>query len=95
MVICTAAGSTYENGYIYGSRSEDKMAVYTAARPTFENEYIHGNRVQSLHDYIHGLKMNIYTTAVFNVTWLYGQRYINITRNEIGPKSGQKDCRKF
>ena len=22
-----------------------------------------------------------------------GQRYINITRNEIGPKSGQKDCR--
>ena len=24
-----------------------------------------------------------------------GQRYINITRNEIGPKSGQKDCRKF
>ena len=24
-----------------------------------------------------------------------GQRYINITRNEIGPKSGQKNCRKF
>ena len=24
-----------------------------------------------------------------------GQRYINITRNAIGPKSGQKDCRKF
>ena len=24
-----------------------------------------------------------------------GQRYINFTRNEIGPKSGQKDCRKF
>ena len=22
-----------------------------------------------------------------------GQRYINITRNAIGPKSGQKDCR--
>ena len=26
---------------------------------------------------------------------LPGQRYINITRNAIGPKSGQKDCRKF
>ena len=26
---------------------------------------------------------------------LHGQRYINITRNAIGPKSGQKDCRKF
>ena len=25
----------------------------------------------------------------------FGQRYINITRNAIGPKSGQKDCRKF
>ena len=24
-----------------------------------------------------------------------GQRYINITRNATGPKSGQKDCRKF
>ena len=24
-----------------------------------------------------------------------GQRYINITRHAIGPKSGQKDCRKF
>ena len=24
-----------------------------------------------------------------------GQRHINITRNAIGPKSGQKDCRKF
>ena len=24
-----------------------------------------------------------------------GQRYINITGNAIGPKSGQKDCRKF
>ena len=24
-----------------------------------------------------------------------GQRYINITRNAIGLKSGQKDCRKF
>ena len=23
------------------------------------------------------------------------QRYINITRNAIGPKSGQRDCRKF
>ena len=22
-----------------------------------------------------------------------GQRYINITRNAIGPKSGQKDCK--
>ena len=52
----------------YGSRSEDKMAIYTAARPTFENEYIHGIRVQSLHGYILGLKMNIYTAAVFNVT---------------------------
>ena len=47
------------------------MAIYTAARPTFENEYIHGIRVQSLHGYILGLKMNIYTAAVFNVTWLY------------------------
>ena len=28
-------------------------------------------------------------------TKLAGQRYINITRNAIGPKSGQKDCRKF
>ena len=26
---------------------------------------------------------------------LKGQRYINITRNAIGLKSGQKDCRKF
>ena len=26
---------------------------------------------------------------------LSGQRYINITRNAIDPKSGQKDCRKF
>ena len=26
---------------------------------------------------------------------LIGQRYINITRNAIGPKSGKKDCRKF
>ena len=25
----------------------------------------------------------------------FGQRYINITGNAIGPKSGQKDCRKF
>ena len=24
-----------------------------------------------------------------------GQRYINIMGNAIGPKSGQKDCRKF
>ena len=24
-----------------------------------------------------------------------GQRHINITRNAIDPKSGQKDCRKF
>ena len=31
-----------------------------------------------------------------HVSALYlGQRYLNITRNEIGPKSGQKDCRKF
>ena len=25
----------------------------------------------------------------------HGQRHINITRNAIGPKRGQKDCRKF
>ena len=30
-----------------------------------------------------------------HVSALSGQRYINITRNAIGPKSGQKDCRKF
>ena len=26
---------------------------------------------------------------------IVGHRHINITRNAIGPKSGQKDCRKF
>ena len=26
---------------------------------------------------------------------LPGQRYINITRNATGPKSGQKDCKNF
>ena len=25
----------------------------------------------------------------------FGQRHINITRDAIGPKSGQRDCRKF
>ena len=34
---------------------------------------------------------DIYTTRHCRT----GQRYINITRNAIGPKSGQKDCRKF
>ena len=37
------------------------------------------------------LKVNIWQVNLL----AYGQRYINITRNAIGPKSGQKDCRKF
>ena len=32
------------------------------------------------------------TTGLYE---LLGQRHINITRNAIGPKCGQKDCRKF
>ena len=35
----------------------------------------------------HGL----YANGVLSI----GQRHINITRIAIGPKSGQKDCRKF
>ena len=36
-----------------------------------------------------------YTLSMLIELLAFGQRYINITRNAIGPKSGQKDCRKF
>ena len=42
-----------------------------------------------------GTSRYIFNRQEFAFGILNGQRYINITRNAIGPKSGQKDCRKF
>ena len=52
----------------------------------------------SLLDYIHTLSLmnGMLVVCTYSVSCgPSGQRYINITGNAIGPKSGQKDCRKL
>ena len=48
---------------------------------------------------LHGVKESSFIlhggTFTVELLSLGGQRHINITRNATGPKSGQKDCRKF
>ena len=42
-----------------------------------------------------GSRTYMFGETNISASFAYGQRHITITKNAIGPKSGQKDCRKF